>query len=428
MCDTLGMIKNGRAYFAKNSDRSPNEIQVLEYHPPRTGLSGEVDVTYMSLPQAPETHGVLLSRPAWMWGAEMGVNDCGLCIGNEAVFTLGRYGKTGLTGMDMVRLALERCSSASEARDLIISLLEKYGQGGNCGFDHDFYYDNAFLIMDRKNLFVLETAGREWVWKAYDKASISNRLSIGSDGDAYAGGTAYDFFRKHREPVYTTFSGSAHRRSQTQCSLQTAETAADFIAALQVHDDGVTNPFAGDSVSSTCMHYGGMVGDHTTASMVVDLDCTDPAGGQRTLIWATGTSCPCVSLFKPWIFGTQPAAPVFTPAVLQTGPQNGSPEARIKAPAEARSYWLQAEAFRRSLLGKALPQEFYAERSQIQQAWIIEARRTSNADFPAFSAWCLAQEKAFYEKWSAASLPDAPSVSRGFLKRWEKKNAALEKR
>ena len=33
MCDTLGIInrKNGGAYFAKNSDRSPNEIQVLEY-------------------------------------------------------------------------------------------------------------------------------------------------------------------------------------------------------------------------------------------------------------------------------------------------------------------------------------------------------------------------------------------------------------
>ncbi len=417
MCDTLGMIKNNRAYFAKNSDRSPNEIQVLEYHPPRTGLSGQVKVTYMSLPQVSETHGVLLSRPAWMWGAEMGVNDCGLCIGNEAVFTLGKYGKTGLTGMDMVRLALERCSTASEARDLLISLLEEYGQGGNCGFDHDFYYDNAFLIMDRKELFVLETAGKEWVWKAYDKASISNRLSIGTEGDSYSAGRAYDFFKKHREPVYTTFSGSAHRRSQTQCSLQTAETTADFMKALQTHDEGVTNPFAAGSVSSACMHYGGMVGDHTTASMVADLNSPDPAGGKRMLIWATGTSCPCVSLFKPWIFGTTPSAPVYAPS--ETEP-TGS--------AEARSYWLQAEAFRRSLLGKALPPQFYTELAQIQQAWLIEARRTSNADFPAFSAWCLSQEKAFYEKWSAADIPAAPSVSRSFLKRWEKKNAVLEKK
>ena len=65
--------------------------------------------------------------------------------------------------MDMVRLGLERSKTAKEAVQLLISLLETYGQGGNCGFDHDFFYDNAFLIMDRENLFVLETAGKQWV-------------------------------------------------------------------------------------------------------------------------------------------------------------------------------------------------------------------------------------------------------------------------
>ena len=411
MCDTLGMIKNGRAYFAKNSDRSPNEIQVLEYHPPRCGLSGQLDVTYMSLPHAAETHAVLLSRPAWMWGAEMGINDCGLCIGNEAVFTLGKYGKTGLTGMDMVRLALERCSTAEEARDLLISLLTQYGQGGNCGFDHDFYYDNAFLIMDRQDIFVLETAGKEWVWKRYEKASISNRLSIGTEGDAYSGGKVYDFFKKHREPVYSTFSGSAKRRSQTQCSLKTAETTEDFINALKTHDEGVTNPFARGSVSSACMHYGGMVGDHTTSSIVIDLDSPAPSGQVRTIIWSTGSSCPCVSLFKPWIFGNVPEAPVFTPDNQ-----------------DARDYWLAAEDFRRSLLGKAIPPQFYTELSAIQSRWLSEAEATSDEDFAEFSARCLAEEKAFYSKWAEASLPKAPSVSRSFLKRWEKKNAALEKK
>ena len=124
-----------------------------------------------------------------------------------------------------------------------------------------------------------------------------------------------------------------------------------------------------------------------------------------------------VSLFKPWIFGTTPSAPVYA-----------SSETEPTGSAEARSYWLQAEAFRRSLLGKALPPQFYTELAKIQQAWLIEARRTSNEDFPAFSAWCLSQEKAFYEKWAAADIPAAPSVSRSFLKRWEKKNAVLEKK
>ena len=105
MCDTLGKLKASEALFAKNSDRSPNEIQVPEYHPAAHGLTGMVNCTYTSIPQVSDTYAALLSRPAWMWGAEMGVNEWGLCIGNEAVFTKGAYGKTGLTGMDMVRLA-----------------------------------------------------------------------------------------------------------------------------------------------------------------------------------------------------------------------------------------------------------------------------------------------------------------------------------
>ena len=124
MCDTLGRIGEKVSYFAKNSDRSPNEAQVLEYHPARRGLSGDLQCTYIAIPEAAQTNAVLLSRPKWMWGAEMGVNEHGLCIGNEAVFTRGAYGKSGLTGMDLLRLALERCSTANEAAELILELLE----------------------------------------------------------------------------------------------------------------------------------------------------------------------------------------------------------------------------------------------------------------------------------------------------------------
>ena len=173
MCDTFGKL-GSRRFFAKNSDRSPNEIQVPEYHPGATGLTGQVQCTYISIPQVPETYAVLLSRPSWMWGAEMGVNEWGLCIGNEAVFTKGAYGKTGLTGMDLVRLALERCRTAKEALELILSLLESWGQGGNCGFDHNFYYDNAFLIQDGREQYVLQTAGKEWVYKRYDAVGGGN--------------------------------------------------------------------------------------------------------------------------------------------------------------------------------------------------------------------------------------------------------------
>ena len=194
MCDTIGLLTPGKAFFAKNSDRSPNEPQVAEYHPAADHpVRGKLKATYLSIEQTGHTHALLLSRPTWMWGGEMGVNEFGVCIGNEAVFTRGKYAKTGLTGMDLLRLGLERGSTAQEARDVIIRLLEEHGQGGNCGFDHSFYYDNSFLIMDREHLFVLETAGREWVYKQMERASISNRLTIEADGDAYSGGKSVNF-------------------------------------------------------------------------------------------------------------------------------------------------------------------------------------------------------------------------------------------
>lgn len=396
MCDTLGKIGPSGVFFAKNSDRSPNEAQILEYRPAADGLTGMVNCTYISIPQTAHTHGVLLSRPEWMWGAEMGVNEYGLCIGNEAVFTKGPYGKTGLTGMDMVRLALERCKDAREAVKLLIELLETYGQGGNCGYDHDFYYDNAFLIMDRNEIQVLETSGKNWVSKHFEAASISNRLSIGPEGDVYSGSNC-DFKKQHLEPVYSTFSGSAHRKQQTEECLDSLDSVDAGMAALSQHRETVKNPFAEGSVSSVCMHFGGLVGDHTTASMVVSLE------KDRTVVWNTGSSCPCVSLFKPWIFGSEPVLPV-----VKAGDGAGE------------QYWLEAERFRRNLLGKKLPMEFYARRNEIQKRWNEQAGQIPTEEFAAFSRRCLEEEREFFGKWKDFSF-ETCSCSAGFRKRWEKK-------
>ena len=212
MCDTIGVLLEQSALFGKNSDRSPNEPQATEFHPARVCKERELAATYITIPQAPETHAVLLSRPTWMWGAEIGVNDSGVAIGNEAVFTKGGHGKPALTGMDLLRLGLERAESAAQAVNVIVELLETYSQGGNCGFDHKFYYDNSFLILDAKSLFVLETCQKSWVVKSYPRASISNRLSIGADGDRY-GGEPCDFAKTHTDPLFTFFSGSKIRRN-----------------------------------------------------------------------------------------------------------------------------------------------------------------------------------------------------------------------
>ena len=86
MCDTLVALASstarGATLFAKNSDRERNEAQGLDMSPRRHG-GGTLKLTYITIPEAPATHACLLSRPFWMWGAEIGANEHGVVIGNE---------------------------------------------------------------------------------------------------------------------------------------------------------------------------------------------------------------------------------------------------------------------------------------------------------------------------------------------------------
>jgi secernin len=287
MCDTLVVVGQHGVLFAKNSDRDPNEAQILDWQPRREYPTGApLLCTWIEIPQVRATNAVLLSRPFWMWGAEMGANEHGVVIGNEAVFTRATYAKTGLTGMDLLRLALERAADAQSAADVIVELLEAHGQGGGCGHENrNFTYHNSFLIADPTRAIVLETAGRAWATEAVRGVrSISNVLSIPG------------FAETHSDRVKTWAAGGKLRRSRTACLAQQATEPAHLASILRDHG-GSTLPrysFFHGGLAVPCVHAGGLIASsQTTGSWISELSPL------RVRHWATGTAAPCVSLFKP---------------------------------------------------------------------------------------------------------------------------------
>lgn len=197
-CDTFvsypPTTPHGIAVFGKNSDRPSGETQSIQRYPARRyDNDSTVKCTYITIPQAKQTHAVLLSQIDWMWGAEHGANEHGVVIGNEAVWTKVNDDlcTKRLLGMDLVRLGLERGSCAKESLEIITELLKVHGQGGACAQDDDsFVYHNSFLIADCKEGWILETAGRHWVAKRINKGArnISNVLTIRTDYDLSSDG------------------------------------------------------------------------------------------------------------------------------------------------------------------------------------------------------------------------------------------------
>ncbi|NLC25505.1 MAG: peptidase U34 [Fastidiosipila sp.] len=392
MCDTMIALGDstldGRVIFAKNSDRAPNERLLTERISRKQHAPGsKVSCTYITIPQVSETYEVLLFRPHWMWGAEMGCNEYGLVIGNEAVFTREKAGRDSLIGMDLLRLALERNRNADEALNCIIRLLKTHGQGGNCGYDKNFRYDNSFLIADRCSAWILETAGQYWAAKKVrDVYAISNRLTIGRDYDrahpdlvhhALDKGWCrseddFHFARCYTNQLVTRFSGAAKREHCSQTTLEqckdkiTVETMMDILRCHTANFE--EKPYQVSSVSSVCMHAGGLFGDQTTGSLIAKLAlpaAEQKATADRDICWITGGSAPCLGLFKPWWMIAQY--------------QLSFSESETKA---ATRYWERQEAVYRAVLEQRIDWQVYrAGRDLIEKDLLAEIEKT-NSDTP----------------------------------------------
>jgi dipeptidase len=392
MCDTLVIVQPERVLFAKNSDRDPNEAQLLDWQPCRRHPAGaRVQCTWIEIPQVDHTHAVLLSRPFWMWGAEIGTNECGVTIGNEAVFTHEPYAKSGLTGMDLVRLALERADRAERAVETITRLIEVHGQGGGCGHEkRSFTYHNSFLVADARQAFVVETAGRQYAVEEIRGArTISNGLSISGFAEKYG-----DAFR-------TRVAGCRWRQARTQHLAGQATSLGDLMDILRDHGGnaprGVVPCYSSvnGGLNAPCVHAGGLVAaSQTTASWVAELR---PDGCAH---WVTATAAPCISLFKP--------VRIDDPLDLGAEPNDHFDD---------HSLWWRHEILHRAVMHDParLAALFLSERDDVERAWL------ANPPDP-HAAFDLANQ--LLSQWTARVLDQLGADTRPWFVRryWERRN------
>jgi secernin len=426
---------DGSVIFGKNSDREPNEPHFVTLipraeHPP----DSLVHCTYISIPQVRETNAVLLCKPTWLWGAEMGANEHGLTIGNTAVFTREAYDtRPGLIGMDFLRLALERAATVPAALEVITGLLETYGQSGSNGFHHEFYYHNSFLLADPREAWVLETIGSRWVARQVrDIGATSNTLTITTEWDL-ASTDLIDYARQrdwankgdfnvkesyggagfYASYLYTVF-GNGDERYQRLTGLLAEQkgqiTEAIMMNTLRDHgpDSGPDyNPAKGKTQNPPCMHAGaGPIRiSQTTGSLVSHL-----AGDVQTH-WVTATAAPCTSIFKPiWVDAGLPDL-----GQTPTGHYNRA------------CLWWRHEGLHRGVLRDypTMMAVYHAEREAMEAHFLAEARARRHhaaADRAALSArWFDEADRATLH-WDERvdATPASKKLPRGYQKIWSK--------
>ena len=315
MCDTACVRRPDGMLFAKSSDRPVDEVQVLRWFDRRAPADDRVRTTYAAVPDTGAA-ALVGSQPTWMWGLEHGVNEHGVAIGNEKVWTVDdpHAAPPALLGMDLVRLGLERGTDATGALDAMVALLEAHGQGGSGERGGDEPYWSSFLVVDGGGGWVLETSGRSWVAQPVgDGAAISNRLTLSTGWTRSSADVAPGSDWDDRRAAAVPTALADHRLAATRACVArgAAATPADAAATLRDHGTGpwgapgtpapagAAPPPPPDAVGddwsgvTVCMHVRGY--QCTTASLVADLPASP---GAPPRLWASlGT--PCCGVFLP---------------------------------------------------------------------------------------------------------------------------------
>ncbi len=329
--------------------------------------------------------------------------------------------------MDLLRLALERSASAEQALETITTLLSDYGQGGICGYeDKKMAYHNSFIMADSKEAWVLETAGHLWAAKKITGYySISNGLTIGEEFDRshpgliahalkkgwHKKGDEFNFSKSYSDWFFTTFSASRKRR---ECSSNIIDSSMgktglkEAFGILRDHGEGEYFPdshFLGNRVCAHAANSLSRNATQTTGSVVASLK-TD-----GIICWATGTSAPCTSVFKPiWFSGE------VIPEVSRGLDGKFNPE----------TLWWHHELLHREILldYKTRIDIMSAERDELEGSFIKEsAGVTSDMSFD-FTVAAFRKSQEMIDVWieKVRAVPVRRSPCYIYRKYWESQN------
>jgi hypothetical protein len=174
---------------------------------------------------------------------------------------------------------------------------------------------------------------------------------------------------------------------RVECLAAGVQGAADAARVLCDHGpDGPAPRFSRltGALAAPCVHAGGwLAAAQTTGSWISELS----AQGDRH--WATGTSSPCLSVFRPLRIGRP----------QHTGTPTGQ--------RDTQSLWWRHEKLHRAVIasGWTLPPSFHADRERVQRAIF------AGGD----DGWTLAED--WLERWEKFSAPNPVKCAPRWLSR-----------
>lgn len=302
----------GATLFGHNGSRPGGEPQTLRRVPGRTYAAGEqLRAQHVTLPQARRTATVLAGKPAGRWGYQHGLNEHRVAAGVTSVPTRLCGSGPALTGTDLVRLALERSSSALQAVDVVTDLVGRHGpgaadpadpHGGSC----------VLLVADPREAYVVAACGAHWaVQEVRQVRAQSDVCHLRQDWDRISPGLADLAIARGWWPADGSkldFAGAlADDRGEGESGLRRWGRAtllleqhngqADVRFLRRLLSDHGGDPSDGGLTHlppdhTICRHG---PGETTAASLVVEL----AAGSGRPVLGWCAFGPPCVGVYFP---------------------------------------------------------------------------------------------------------------------------------